>query len=154
LFTAPAEYVSNLLGKGICCVDGMIHDQRLALGIGCDFIVRCPSCARETAIDASESASQRCLWCKSGVPGPTLSDENNSRAACFSCLRAGRVAITQNTEFGMVRWQDAIAGLTHGVPGLRADRLGNNGFNLGPLQDEDMQWRGVYVPPTSLLELV
>ena len=54
----------------------------------------------------------------------------------------------------MVRWQDAIGGLTHGVPGLHAGSVGNNGFALGPPHAGDEEWRGVYVPQQLLMELV
>lgn len=37
---------------------------------------------------------------------------------CFACLRAGHAAITKDTELGMVSWEQAVEGLTHGRPGL------------------------------------
>lgn len=69
-------------------------------------------------------------------------------AVCVPCLRAGHVAFTRDTEYGMVRWEDAVAGRTHGVPDLRhAD-----GFPLGEPNEDG--WVSVEIPPMVLLELV
>lgn len=69
-------------------------------------------------------------------------------AVCVACLRAGHVAFTRDTEYGLVRWEDAVAGRTHGVPDLRhAD-----GFSMSePDGDGRVQ---VEIPPMVLLELV
>lgn len=36
--------------------------------------------------------------------------------ACYTCFRTDRVRVTQNTELGLVTPEDALAGLTGGVP--------------------------------------
>lgn len=75
-------------------------------------------------------------------------DVPDDAAVCVPCLRAGRVAFPRDTEYGLVRWEDAVAGRTQGVPDLRTA----DGFTLtGP--DEE-GWVGVEIPSLVLLELV
>lgn len=69
-------------------------------------------------------------------------------AVCVPCLRAGHVAFVRDTEFGMVRFEDAVAGRTHGMPGLRSA----DGFPL--TEPDDDGWVAVEIPPMVLLELV
>jgi hypothetical protein len=53
------------------------------------------------------------LWVSTEVP-----DLPDQIVACYSCLRQGRAAITKDTELGMVSWEQAFEGVTHGIPGL------------------------------------
>ena len=67
---------------------------------------------------------------------------------CYACLRAGKGAMTKDTEFGMVSWEQASQGITHGIPGLKT-----NDFEL-VLIDPDEEWYGVRMPEEHLFELL
>jgi len=125
-----------------------LGSDRLRLGTGTDVIHTCGSCKREFAvpIDEHEGVSVKCPGCAAATPIGPLGDEP---ATCAPCLRHGRAAFTKDTEYGMVRWEDAIRGVTHGVPGLRA---AGPGFALADPDSEG--WVGVMFPTTVLLELV
>lgn len=75
--------------------------------------------------------------------------------ACWRCLRAGRWAVTTDTEAGMVRWIDAARGRTHGVyPQAEATQEDDHliaGFPTSHPNDDG--WREVIVPTESLMEL-
>ena len=80
------------------------------------------------------------------VPATTPSEPDD--AVCVPCLRAGHVAFSRDTEYGLVGWEDALAGRTDGVPGLRhAD-----GFAVSEPNEDG--WVSVEIPPMVLLELV
>jgi uncharacterized protein CbrC (UPF0167 family) len=84
----------------------------------------------------------------SGRLVPQDSPSEPDDAVCVPCLRAGHVAFTRDTEFGMLRWDDAVAGRTQGLPGLRhAD-----GFPLAAPDDDG--WVAAEIPAMVLLELV
>jgi uncharacterized protein CbrC (UPF0167 family) len=121
LFAAPLPEASGYTGPGPCVVCGAEADERLRLVGGARVVSQGrPSDAQSTADDA----------------------------VCVPCLRAGHVAFTRDTEFGMVRFEDAVAGHTHGMPGLKSA----DGFPLSPA-DED-GWVRVEIPALVLLELV
>lgn len=63
-------------------------------------------------------------------------------------LRAGRGAITKSTEFGMVSWEQAFQGVTHGMPGLETSEFER------VLVDAEEDWYGVRVPQEHLFELL
>ncbi|MBC8139034.1 MAG: CbrC family protein [Fibrella sp.] len=65
--------------------------------------------------------------------------------ACHSCLRNGRVSLTHDTVYGMVRYEDAVAGITHGTP------MGEHGEFATSLNSDG--WTQVHVPQKWLLEL-
>src|SRR5262249_8580338 len=72
---------------------------------------------------------------------------------CYTCLRAGKVAITKNTEFGMVSYNQVIAGVTNGVPGLRQDQFESVVIDPDP-DFPDEEWVGVRLPEEIMLELI
>jgi uncharacterized protein CbrC (UPF0167 family) len=130
-----------------------------------DLIVPCPSCGQPTVAEASGKA-QRCVSCGQPV---SLDDPVTARHGCWRCLRDGRWASTMGTEAGMVRWEDAVRGRTHGMPffdepawiatadGLqRDDQDGPQvllaGFATVPTEDDG--WREVVIPSELLLELI
>lgn len=119
----------------------------LALGIGADVIYSC-SCGTQFAVDVDGhgAAAAPCPRCGNAVPLVELPEEP---ATCCSCLQRGRAALTKDTEYGMVRWEDAVLGRTHGRPGLR-DVV--RGFAL--LRATDGGWVPVQAPAEVLLELV
>lgn len=140
LFEASAEESSKYLGLDVCalCAADGVHCFRVA-----DWIVACPKCGIENAVRGESSV---CRSCRADVLCPSASEE--SLTACFRCLRAGRAAFTKDTVLGMVTWEQAIEGLTHGVPGLASED-----FELVP-SDDDPEWMRAKVSPSLLLELV
>ncbi|WP_165797430.1 CbrC family protein [Solimonas fluminis] len=65
---------------------------------------------------------------------------------CYSCLRQGRAAIGKDSAFGMISWQQAMEGVTHGAPELEAQ-----GYEL---IDKGDDWYGVRLPKELMLELL
>ena len=154
LYKAPLETMNCYVGQGICSLEGIIRPHRFELAMGGDVIVSCPKCAEEIALDAHDGRAGDCLSCGTTVPFPPVHEGEQELAVCYQCLRAGHAAFTQDTEFGMVRWEDAKRGLTHGSPGLNPDAINSNGFDFGPPHEGNPSWRGVRVPSEMLLELV
>src|SRR5262249_20371074 len=148
LYRAAVEASADYAGSGICALCATATDGRLALGIGADVIYRCTRCEEQFAVEAEEHdrRAKTCPHCGMVVDGYRLGDDP---AICYPCLRAGRAALTKDTEFGMVRWSDAVQGRTHGVPELtRTDP----GFSLAEPDPEG--WVVVNIPPLVLQELV
>jgi hypothetical protein len=151
LFEAPVSEASGFEPAGqcsLCPAQGPVF----TLGIGHDLIRSCPRCGQDTALEVSDRKAAPCVHCKAPVPFPQLPGE--PLRACHGCVRAGRVAFTQDTELGMVNWQCAREGLTHGVPGLR-----HPDFELVPLPveegfEDEGQWMRARVDSLHLLELV
>jgi uncharacterized protein CbrC (UPF0167 family) len=116
------------------------------LGVGADVIHECAHCDRSFAVpaDEHETATVVCSHCGAGMPVAGLKDP----VVCVSCLRQGKAALTKDTEYGMVRWEDAMRGRTHGVPGLRHA----SGFELDTPDSDG--WVGVFISTETLLELV
>jgi uncharacterized protein CbrC (UPF0167 family) len=147
LFEAPVEEASEYAGPSTCSVCRAKGVHCFHLGVGGDLIAACPGCATERALDADDRADGRCGACGGSVPFPLIEEAEKIRA-CYACLRAGRAALTKDTELGMVTWELARQGRTHGVPGLqRAD------FRLVP-SGEGSDWMQALVPAETLLELV
>jgi uncharacterized protein CbrC (UPF0167 family) len=104
----------------------------------------CPSCGVINGLDADDRKDCQCRQCKKTIPFPKLGDSEVN--VCYSCLRAGRAAITMDTELGMISWEQAFEGVTHGVPGLnRSD------FQLVPREDG---WVGARLPQETMVELL
>jgi uncharacterized protein CbrC (UPF0167 family) len=78
---------------------------------------------------------------------PQQADDDDALLACTECLRSGRVAMTKDTELGMVRWQDARDGSTHGLPGFSSAE-----WETPPPDEEG--WVRVRVASAVLDELV
>ena len=92
----------------------------------------CGTCAREAAVRFR------------------LDDDEDAPAgsnACYACLRAGRAALTKDTELGMISSEEALAGVTLGVPGLD-----HPDFELVPQPDSD--WIGARLPQAMMFELL
>jgi uncharacterized protein CbrC (UPF0167 family) len=104
----------------------------------------CPSCGVANGLDASDREDGPCRQCEGAVPFPSIDDDEIK--SCYSCLRAGRAAITKDTELGMVSWEQAFEGVTHGLPGLdRPD------FEMVPKEDG---WVGARLPQEVMFELL
>jgi uncharacterized protein CbrC (UPF0167 family) len=77
--------------------------------------------------------------------------------ACYACLRADKCDHAKETELGMVRREDAMRGMTHGVP-LGSHEKGLAGWELVPHPVDpdfpDEKWVSVRVDKEELLELL
>lgn len=146
LFEGPTSEARGYAGHSTCLLCGETNRHCFELGIGGAVMLPCPSCSVENGLVAAYRKDAQCRSCGTLVPFPKSKDDGIF--TCYSCLRAGKAAITKDTEFGMVSWQQAVAGITHGVPGLKtAD------FEL-VLVDAEEQWFGVRLPSQHLLELI
>jgi uncharacterized protein CbrC (UPF0167 family) len=148
LFEAPAEEAPSHVGEAACslCRQAPVHCFRL--GIGADVVVACERCGAETGIDADDRA-EACRACGVRV---TLPHTDPELRACHRCLRAGRAAITHDTRFGMVSWELAVAGRTHGRPAGGLDQAYVAQFETSI--DEDSGWLRAHLDPSWLLDLV
>ena len=99
-------------------------------------------------LSAGDRAATPCRSCGSTVPFPDKLKNRKQLLVCYDCLRGGKAAMTKSTEFGMVSWEGAVQGFTHGVPGLRTDL-----FEVVPM-DPDQDWYAVRVPSEHLWELL
>src|SRR5262245_13338318 len=144
LFEAPVSEAAEYKGRGRCslCSKEALHCFKA--GIGDDVIVPCQRCAAEVVLDADARSGGTCAACGAGVGFPNLGDR--AVLACYGCLRSGRLALTKDTELGMIRHEEALRGVTLGVPGLN-----RAGFDLVPLDDG---WVGVKLPKLTMLELL
>ncbi len=143
LFEAEIERASEYVGVGRCSLCGGEQVHCFELGIGADIIVKCPSCGEENPLDAEGRQHTSCRACSGHVPFPEVDDPP---LGCYECLRSGRAAMTKDTVLGMVRWEDAQRGLTHGVPGLKT-----TDFETVAKEDD---WVAAKIPKAHLLELV
>ncbi len=73
--------------------------------------------------------------------------------ACYACFRAGKSDRTADTQFGMVRPEDAARGITHGAP---IDPSAFPGYHVVPLEetDEEVRLCAVRIASDELIELL
>ena len=136
LFAAPTGEASEYVGLAACVLCGRPRQHCFVLRIGCAVLLPCPACATLNGLDTSDRRATPCRVCHREVPFPDgLKDKTIN--VCYACLRAGKAAITKDTEFGMASWEQAFAGVTHGVPGLRTDEFET------VLVDAEEDWYGV-----------
>jgi len=95
-------------------------------------------------LDADDRDDGSCRNCGGTVPFPEHKDEEIK--LCYACLRSGRGAITKDTELGMISWEQAFQGVTHGIRGLnRSD------FEMVP---RERGWVGARLPQEMMFELL
>ncbi|HWY75851.1 MAG TPA: CbrC family protein [Verrucomicrobiae bacterium] len=144
LFEAPASNAEDYCGPATCSICGQQASVCFRLGIGCALIVPCPSCRTENGLDAFEGKPQACRNCKSVITFPL---PRRARAiTCYACLRAGRAAMTKDTVLGMISWDQAFEGLTHGRP-----RLSRPDFEMVPTESD---WVRARLPKEMMFELL
>lgn len=147
LFEAPVTEAGEYVGRSNCTLCGARGRHCFRLDIGCSVVVPCPACGVENGLDASDREDIRCRSCEAKVPFPDYPKDEDIHI-CYQCLRAGKGAITKDTELGMVSWEQAVEGITHGMQGLES-----GDFELVPVQPES-GWYGARVPSEHLFELV
>jgi uncharacterized protein CbrC (UPF0167 family) len=149
LFRGPVEEASEYAGVVRCALCGE-QGHCFTLGIGADVVARCPACRAENALDAQDKEGGACRSCGAGVPFPPVAP--GDLVACYRCLRGGGAALTKDTELGMIRWEDAAAGVTHGLPG---SGIAPAGYEEVPKEDDDDEgWVAVRLPREQMFELV
>jgi uncharacterized protein CbrC (UPF0167 family) len=144
LFEGDVDDASEFVGHGRCSLCGEVASACFELGIGCDVVVECPACSTQIGLDADDREAGTCRNCSKSVPFPR--DTDDGLLCCFDCLRRGRAALSKDTELGMVSWEQAFEGLTHGVPGLN-----HPDFEMVPT---DSHWVRARVDRNLLFELV
>jgi uncharacterized protein CbrC (UPF0167 family) len=108
-------------------------------------MVTCPSCDSENGLDADDREESPCRSCDATIPFPELPDDDEI-VACYDCLRAGKAAITTDTELGMVSWEQAYEGMTHGIPGMSRPDF--------ELVDGEDGWVRARLPQAVMFELL
>jgi uncharacterized protein CbrC (UPF0167 family) len=144
LFEAPSEQASEYVGIDTCSLCGAGNRACFRLGIGCAVISKCPRCGADNGLDADDCVDCHCRRCNAAILFPSLG--NHEIKACHVCLRAGKAAISKDTELGMISWEQAFDGITHGVPGLSRDD-----FEMVPKQDG---WVGARLRHDMMFELL
>lgn len=144
LFEGPSDQASEYCGVGTCSLCGHKRQNCFRIGIGCAVMVDCPSCGTANGLDADDREEEACRHCRATVPFPTIEDDEIR--ACYACLRSGRAAISKDTSLGMVSWEQAFEGVTHGVPELH-----HPDFEMVPKGDG---WVGARLPQEAMLELL
>ena len=76
------------------------------------------------------------------VSGP--GGDRNQSVLCLSAM--GKAAITKDTELGMISWEQAFEGITHGLPGLIRDD-----FEMVATDDD---WVSARLPQGMMFELL
>jgi uncharacterized protein CbrC (UPF0167 family) len=148
LFEAPTDEASDYDGIATCRLCGRGDRHCFELGIGDALILPCPACGVQNGLDAHDRADAPCRSCGSPVAFPETLRAKKQLLACYDCLRAGKAAMSKSTEFGLVSWEQAFAGVTGSVPGLRTDQ-----FEAVPIDPEE-DWYGVRLPSEHLWELL
>lgn len=117
LFEAPTKEASDYTGIATCRLCGGRGRHCFELGIGDAMILACPTCGVENGLSAHDRKDVACRSCGSAVPFPESLKAKKQLLVCYECLRAGKAAMTKDTEFGMVslrascrrtRWQDPV----------------------------------------------
>src|SRR4051812_5280430 len=101
LFEAPVRDARDYVGFNTCSLCEQAGRHCFRLGIGCAVMVQCAMCGTENGLSAIRRSDATCRRCENvlrfpPVPGDVLT--------CYDCLRAGKAAITQDTELGMISW--------------------------------------------------
>jgi len=146
LYEGPTNEATGYADHTTCRLCGETDRHCFQLGIGCAVMLPCSSCGVENGLDASDRKDQVCRSCGAVIPFPPFKAKDIF--ICYSCLRAGKGAMTKDTEFGMVSWDQAFQGVTHGAPGLKTAE-----FELVPIDPEE-EWFGVRLPSEHLFELL
>ena len=164
LFEAPTKVAAGYRAAATCrlCLAG----DRPCFEV--DFlVVDCRGCGSRNGLYlAGLRRPVACRTCAGPIPFPEgFCDElpagsrrDDQVLACYQCLRAGRAAVVKQTEFGLVGVDEALSGVTGGVPGLKTDQfaavvLDENWTDASSPGEQDV-WSGARVPSEHLWELL
>lgn len=145
LFDADISKSTNYVGRKLCCLTKKEHDHCFKLGIG-DYVRHtCQNCGKDIyLVPIAESDREKfCYFCQSATPPASKEEE---AFVSYESIQNGDVVFTKDTEFGMISWEQLIAGWTHGVPGLQTNMLETR-------ENED-EWIQVKLPKDIMQELV
>jgi len=146
LYEGPTNEARGYAERSTCLLCGGTNRHCIQLSIGGAVMLPCPACGVENGLAASDRKDGPCRSCRTVIPFPKSKDKDIF--ICYSCLRAGKGAITKDTELGMVSWDQAFQGITHGVPGLKTTE-----FEIVPIDTEE-EWFGARMPGEHLFELL
>lgn len=144
LFEAPVEDASDYIGVQNCDLCGLSDRHCFRCGVGAYIKTNCSKCGLRKFVQGCDAFGAQCDQCGSKLLDQTGPEEHP--LVCFDCLRSGQASITKDTEFGMVTYQEASKGQTHGVPGLTTTM-----FETVPTGDGE--WMAAKVPSEHLTEL-
>jgi uncharacterized protein CbrC (UPF0167 family) len=144
LFEGRLEEASEYVGVITCSLCRRQKNHGFKLDIGCALIIPCHKCANDNGLDVHDREDIECRICHEHIAFPNF--EETEIVICYDCLRNGKGAITKDTELGMVSWDQAFDGVTHGLPGLNT-----LAFELVPKEDD---WVGAKVSQKYLFELL
>lgn len=123
-------------GIATCSLCNESEQHCFNLDVGCAIMTECPGCAALNGLDAADREDTKCRSCDVIIRFPALDEEIQ---VCYACLRRGNATISKDTELGMISWEQAVEGITHGRPSLSDDnfelvqtRDGLTGAKLSP----------------------
>jgi uncharacterized protein CbrC (UPF0167 family) len=144
LFTAPVDQAGEYAGVKTCSICGNAKQHCFELGIGCALMISCPGCGTINGLDADDREDVECRKCGGEIAFPEIEDD--AIVVCYGCLRAGKAAITKDTELGMISWEQAFEGQTHGLPGMNRDDF--------ETVKTDSDWTAARLPQEMMFELL
>ena len=151
LYDAPIETCSDFVGRGDCSICGRTDQYIFAVGIGDYLIVSCDNCGQINGLNCSDKKDGVCPNCSAIVAWP-LSREQV--LVCYDCLRKGRVHLTQDTELGMITWENAQSGWTHGIPGHSENNFPVRSHSeFDPMTQGNVTWYQYALPRDDMEEL-
>lgn len=148
LFAAAVEEAAEYVGLGTCSLTGEADVPCFRLGMGCALMLECPECHAINGLDCDEREDEVCHECADLVRFP--GDMPEEIIVCYRALRDFRAAISKDTEYGMITWEQVQTGLTHGVPGGSGLRHSER----VPLVEIGEDWVGARLDPRVMRELL
>lgn len=150
LFEAPVERAPDYVGLKTCSLCHMEGRHCFQLNGSDDVAVWCSVCQTENGLSANDkedgAACTKCGAVLDFPPNVKEGTQEEPMLTCYECLRAGCAAITKVTVLGMIRWEDAARGQTHGVP-----RLNRSDVELVTVEDD---WTAARLAPDMMWELL
>lgn len=145
LFEAVTDEASEYVGIAACSLCGKEDSHCFNLGIGAAVMVACLHCGEGNGLDADDREDVACHSCGEDVAFPEI--EAEEIRICYGCLRAGRAALSKDTAFGMISWEQTLEGLTHGAP-----KIATTEFET--VSQGEGGWVRVKLPAELMLELL
>ena len=147
LFEGPAGLCDQHVADAACTFCGHNKPVCFRLTFLDDIVEACPSCGTELPFG---------LWkrndvvCSCGVTVEFPKDAPADHVVCYSCLRAGRCALSKDTELGRITFASTFSGITEGFR-----ELTKPGYELVPIRDDRGNRRiAARLPIATMLELL